>query len=1439
MFSKVLDCPSCNGRFMFEHDNDSGKFPEKITCPQCGASNFTGDYSAINFCPGCRAKLRIPLDIISDPDLSCPQCGISLGDLHTVPGDDDMTTFTGHGADQHQMYRRLLQDGEQFDKYQIIRLLGKGGMAEVYLAEHLLLKQLCALKLMRSSSVNEDPVHVKRFLREAKLSHRFDHPNIVKVFDVGSDHQTGYLFIAMEYVEGKTVLELSRERQLSAGDLTQLTVAMCHALQCLNEAGVVHRDIKPSNIMQNKDGVFKLMDLGIAKSENNHQAGEMTLTMEQTTIGTPSYASPEQCQSAHKVDHRSDIYSLGATLYHAASGKLPFDGETAVETILNVLQREAEPLKNLRSDLPPELLDMIGRMMEKAPENRPGSSAEILALLHGNKKLSAKNIAKRLLKNTPEFLKNQFIPKKSSPRNIILLLGRTIGLIVLITVIALNFKYLMNKGKKAAAPRTQTASAAAVRSLFDGRQPLMSYPEEKLSSSFIYRQGSRAFPVVLLPEKSAPLAGEADFSKNRNIPGFDHRSIINNALKLDGSFPKLKNMIAPDNIARFDLNTLYIHRQPDANNTLELDLNVADNYNGLIARWGSNFIELYAEKNKLALLVDKSYCISTPLEIPCGKWFNITVSADTTRHKLSVLSGDRLIGIWMLPKVKLQPNKVIFYDLKNSGSFHGSIGRIALYSDSVNYTIPDRYKQHPIESSSDHQEFARSLADAKNFQREQRKAEEEAARLRKEAEAAAEKARQEALAEQQKMKAEAAAEKAREEAEKERIAKQNQWQYAPFGQAWHTDYEQAAYQAQDGKPLLVLIVNPNEEKSKKVIEYINKSAKFKSFIEKNFTALYLNCPDSTAAYSSRQREYNQNIRNKLNAANIQLPAYAVQKSFQIPQLQFRHLKAVDTLQVRLESDLAGITLAKEFTDAKLRTIDLRLRECKFLLKNLLPHDNTFLTGKRRDFLQKQIETLTKLQNTTRNIQRAKNRSYSSTSRFKRKLQNYIDGRQHSRSYRERQRDHEELQRMFSSGVDPNVMISVSHNNNRLSGECTLLELVLNNDLPSQQSFLQMLQRRYADPNLIAHKNRVRLISQYNTLAKMGLENIDTVNDNGSVIVPLRRLCTSQSYSESAALYPQPRYNFDKASELLLYAPKVNDLPGGRSTLMHYAAMRNNRRFAEDLIGAGFNEFTALDHDNRSIYETALYYGSKDVVEFLQANKLTGTQVDEKYQRQYDFIRAVMRSDTTLAEKLIKAGADPNQPWWNSFSALANACLENKTQMVKMLLHNGGRSSGNNSFRSNQIDLSLLIAIRQNNSRIFSMLLANGISAGGTTYYQGYQCDLGMAICYHACSREGMVFKAVNFLKILKQYNRSWDVNHEINGKTPLSIVCLHSHNNPHTAYLLAEYLLSIGAKPFTSQYYTLSGTIRDPKLKNLLEKAEKRHDRSVKKRKTRRKNIYR
>ena len=234
---------------------------------------------------------------------------------------------------------------------------------------------------MQQGLDQDDPIFIKRFVREAKLTHSFNQPNIVKVFDAGSDFQTGCLYLAMEYVEGKTLNELSCDRQLSEAELLEVLDSMAQALQTLADAKVVHRDIKPSNIMLTVDGVYKLMDLGIAKAESNTHAGEMTLTMDQTCIGTPGYASPEQCRAAHNVDIRSDIYSLGVTIYHVASGVMPFDGDTPVAIIIKVLQSEAEPLEKYRSDLSPQFISLIRRMMMKKAEDRPNSIEELRQLI--------------------------------------------------------------------------------------------------------------------------------------------------------------------------------------------------------------------------------------------------------------------------------------------------------------------------------------------------------------------------------------------------------------------------------------------------------------------------------------------------------------------------------------------------------------------------------------------------------------------------------------------------------------------------------------------------------------------------------------------------------------------------------------------------------------------------------------------------------------------------------------------------------------------------------------------------------------------------------------------------------------------------------------------------------------------------------------------------
>ena len=263
--------------------------------------------------------------------------------------------------------------------YRIEKLLGSGGMADVYLATHMLLKKKFAIKIMKPELGRKDPLMAKRFVREAQLAQKVEHPNIVKVYDVGNDPNTGLLYIVMEYVEGENLFKYSQGKHPSSQKVREIAYEMTKALMELNRMGIVHRDIKPSNIMLCKDGSIKLMDLGIAKAvANSGEEGVMTLTMDQAVLGTPAFSSPEQCRNAKSVDIRSDIYCLGASLYSIATGNIPYGGTTAMEILLKVIEEKPRPLAEIRPDLDADLIHLIESMMEKAPDKRPQTPQELL-----------------------------------------------------------------------------------------------------------------------------------------------------------------------------------------------------------------------------------------------------------------------------------------------------------------------------------------------------------------------------------------------------------------------------------------------------------------------------------------------------------------------------------------------------------------------------------------------------------------------------------------------------------------------------------------------------------------------------------------------------------------------------------------------------------------------------------------------------------------------------------------------------------------------------------------------------------------------------------------------------------------------------------------------------------------------------------------------------
>lgn len=264
--------------------------------------------------------------------------------------------------------------GTLIDSYRVISLIGKGGMGAVYKVEQIFLKKEFALKTF-GGTFNEH--QARRFQTEAKATSKLDHPNIVRVSDFGLiDNSTPYF--VMELVEGISLEEhLRRHGPLSYDEIFAVFIPLCMGLHDAHEMGIVHRDVKPSNIMLvGKQGNWqpKLLDFGIAKLTDEKTA----LTQTGEIVGSPLYMSPEQC-SAGKVDRRSDIYSLGCTLFEAITGGPPFPGGSAIETIGMHLNQEPQTLKEatMGQDFPADLERIVHSMLAKKPDQRFASARQV------------------------------------------------------------------------------------------------------------------------------------------------------------------------------------------------------------------------------------------------------------------------------------------------------------------------------------------------------------------------------------------------------------------------------------------------------------------------------------------------------------------------------------------------------------------------------------------------------------------------------------------------------------------------------------------------------------------------------------------------------------------------------------------------------------------------------------------------------------------------------------------------------------------------------------------------------------------------------------------------------------------------------------------------------------------------------------------------------
>src|ERR1041384_7966829 len=322
----------------------------------------------------------------------------SLLVAHEHPG-----SFVGDSA--FELGMQVLKDEQTnlqrstLGHYKIIKLIGSGGMGEVFLAEDPRLGRKVAIKLLPRSFL-EEPSLIYRFQQEARAASSISHPNIAHIYEIGVD--AGCHFTSMEFIDGITLRRLMDQRRLGLQEAVNIALQVGSALVAAHTSGVVHRDIKPENIMIHKDGHIKVLDFGLAKLTDrmsDHWNATTVIDAVETqpgmVMGSPAYMSPEQARGL-EVDARTDIWSLGIVLYEMVTGWTPFHGSTNMDVLAGVLKEEPTPIIEHIDNVPPGLEKVLKKMLSKDKDERYLSSSDMITDL--------KNLGRSLQSNSDAIL---------------------------------------------------------------------------------------------------------------------------------------------------------------------------------------------------------------------------------------------------------------------------------------------------------------------------------------------------------------------------------------------------------------------------------------------------------------------------------------------------------------------------------------------------------------------------------------------------------------------------------------------------------------------------------------------------------------------------------------------------------------------------------------------------------------------------------------------------------------------------------------------------------------------------------------------------------------------------------------------------------------------------------------------------------------------------
>jgi serine/threonine protein kinase len=326
-------------------------------------------------------------DFLAQARMSNPRLAAAVESLISAHEQSDYfldTPALEAAAELLEESRPVLATGHVIAQYEIIAPLGRGGMGDVYLANDVKLNRNVALKLL-PLRFTESKERLRRFIQEAKAASSLNHPNIITIHEIGEAE--GAHFIATEFIEGQTLKQRISQGRMNVGNILDVAIQVASALQSAHEAGIVHRDIKPENIMLRPDGYVKILDFGLAKLTEkpgqSRSADSRVDTMVQartkpgTVLGTVKYMSPEQARG-RILDQRTDVFSLGVVLYEMAAGQIPFSGETSMDTLVSILEKEPPPLEEYAPGTPAEFQRIVSKALRKNREERYQTIKDLL-----------------------------------------------------------------------------------------------------------------------------------------------------------------------------------------------------------------------------------------------------------------------------------------------------------------------------------------------------------------------------------------------------------------------------------------------------------------------------------------------------------------------------------------------------------------------------------------------------------------------------------------------------------------------------------------------------------------------------------------------------------------------------------------------------------------------------------------------------------------------------------------------------------------------------------------------------------------------------------------------------------------------------------------------------------------------------------------------------